>query len=474
MIVARSSEQKKLRDSLNVNEAQFIAIYGRRRIGKTYLVNKTYENEMVFSHAGIYNGTYKEQLQAFTNKLDYYGLKNFEKPKNWIDAFYLLVKLIDQSKKDKKVIFLDELSWMSTKNSGFTKALENFWNSYMSNRNDIILIVCASATSWIIDNIIHNKGGLHNRVTYSINLKQFSLCEVEEYFQKKKIDFTRRQLIELYMILGGVPYYLNLIQKDLSLASNIDKLFVGDSAILKNENDYLYRGLFENPEGYIKIVKALANGTKAGMTRNDLIKASKQTENGNFSKKIEELEQCGIIRIYNPFGKSKKTSIIQLIDNFTLFYYKFLASNPNDENFFSSIINTSKWISWSGLAFERVCLEHIKQIKTALEIGGVKTEVCSFYTTKNEENGIYGSQIDLLIVRNDETINLCEMKFSNKPYLVTAKDIEKMEIKRSDLMNITKTKYSIIPTLIVSPDAARNAYSNEFPSIVTSDDLFKY
>lgn len=473
MLVAREFERDKLLECIEKDTSQFITIYGRRRIGKTFLVNEVYKDNIVFSHAGIYKGTFNEQLQAFANKLEYYGLKDFTPPKNWIDAFFLLVKLIDLSPLKKKVIFLDELSWFATKNSSFIKALENFWNSYISSRNDVILVVCASATSWIINNVIHNKGGLHNRVTCIINLKQFNLGEVEKYLLVNKIDFTRKQIIQLYMILGGVPYYLSLIRKDLSFAQNIDYLFVGDSAPLKNEYEYLYKSIFESPEKYIDIIKTLASGNRAGLSREELLRLSNQVDNGNFSEKITELEECGFIRKYNPFGKLVKNSLIQLIDNFTLFYFKFLLTKPTSENFFSSIVNTGKWNSWSGLAFERVCFQHISQIKDALKIGGIQTDICSFYVKKQEEKGIYGSQIDLLIVRSDKTINLCEMKFSTSSYLVSNNDVDKMEIRRLDLISTSKTKYAIIPTLIVHPDVVRNSNSYEFSAIITSDSLFR-
>ena len=478
IIVGRKEEKQILTDISQSKRPEFLIVYGRRRVGKTYLIKEFFNHDFSFYSSGILNANMDNQLKAFNNSLIEYGSTETKKTKNWFEAFNRLKHLIeDTDKKDlvtgKKIIFLDEVPWMDTKKSDFKSALDYFWNTYASSNPDILLIVCGSATSWIIDNVIHNKGGLHNRITNSIHLTQFSLSEVSEYLHSRNIQYTKKQIIELYMILGGVPYYLSLLEKDLSFASNIDKLFVGSNAPLKKENEYLYRALFESPEKYISIIKALANGSRAGMTRTDLIKESGQIDNGNFSRKIDELEECGFIRKYKPFGKITKNCLIQLMDNFTLFYYKFLESSPTDENFFSSIINTPEWFSWSGLAFERVCLEHIKQIKKELQIGGVKTDVCSFYTKRDEESGIYGSQIDLLMVRKDDTINLCEMKFSNKSYLVTNKDIERMEIKRSDLKVVTKTKYSIIPTLIVSPNVTRNAYSDEFNSIIESDALFK-
>ena len=471
MLIGRKEEKKILQEALEKDESQFIAIYGRRRVGKTYLAKEFFHDGFTFSCAGVYKGKLEDQLEVFSQKLDYYGLKGFEKPKKWMDAFYLLVKLVDRSKEKKKVIFLDELSWFNTRNSGFLKALENLWNSYFALRNDIVLIVCASATSWLIDNVIHNKGGLHNRLTAQINLQPFSLGEVEELVEYQELPLNRKQIIEGYIALGGIPYYWGLLRKDLSLPGNIDFLFAGNEAPLRDENEYLYRSLFDCPEDYLSIVSALSKGKRSGMTRDELLKATKLADNGNFSKRITDLENCGIVRSYLQIT-NHQNKIIQLMDNFTLFYYKMVKGKTLDEHFFSSSIGSGEYNAWSGLAFERVCLQHAKQIKYALQIGGVKSTLQSLYCKEDPEKGIYGSQIDLLIVRKDEVINLCEMKFSAKPYIVSKEDLEKMEIRKSDLKAVVGDDYSIIPTLVVFPSLYDSANAREFSSVVTGEDLF--
>lgn len=472
MLISREREKNILLEALRQKDAQFVAVYGRRRIGKTYLVRETLGDKFIFSHAGVYNGDYSEQLMAFAQALRDYGLANFEDPKNWMEAFHLLGRLVETSAKRKKVIFLDELSWMSTRNSGFVKALEHFWNAYLSAKKNVLLVVCASATSWILSNIVHNKGGLYNRLTDQISLKPFTLKEVEEYVAYKRLGFSKRQILEGYMVLGGVPFYWDKMRKGLSLSSNIDRLFVGEEAPLQKEYDHLFKALFDFPETYIKIVSALADGEKAGMNLSDLLTATGEAKNGDFGEKIEELEACGFVRRYVPFDKKKRGTLIQLIDNFTLFYHKYLKPFPTDPHFFSSSLETGSWRSWSGLAFERICLQHTEQIKKALQIGGVRTEVCSFRCVKDKRRHIEGCQIDLLIVRNDKTINMCEMKFSNKPYVVTEEDVDDMETRKSDLRAATRTDFAICPTLIAFPSVKRNAYSDEYTSIITSDDLF--
>ena len=474
MLVARKKEKETLLETLRADEAQFVAVYGRRRVGKTYLIREVLGDNIVFSHAGSYKGSYQDQLEAFAISLEEYGLEDVEVPKNWMRAFQLLKEVINSSKKRKKVIFLDELSWMATRNSKFVRALEQFWNSYLSARKDVVLVVCASATSWILSNIVRNKGGLHGRLTAEISLKPFTLGEVEEFVRHKKLDFNRKQILEGYMVLGGVAYYWGLMKRGLSMASNIDRLFVGEEAPLRNEDEYLYKSLFEKPEEYVQIVSCLAKGEKAGMDYSSLAKVTGQESGGDFSDRIDELEECGFVRKYVPFGRKSKGTLIQLIDNFTLFFHKYLDPFPSDPSFFSSSMESGSWSAWSGLAFERVCLLHVEQIKKALQIGGVRTEVCSFRCQSDSQAGVEGSQIDLLIVRKDETINLCEMKFSNKAYSVSEADVESMETKRSDLRAVTHTGYAIVPTLIAFPSVKRNANSDEFSALVNAESLFEF
>lgn len=472
MLVSRIREKTILLDALTQKDAQFIAVYGRRRVGKTYLIRECLEDRFVFAHAGVYKGDYDEQLTAFSQSLSDYGLVDFEKPKNWMEAFHLLKRVIEASPKRKKVLFLDELSWMSTRNSGLVKALEHFWNGYLSAKKNVLLVVCASATSWILSNIVHNKGGLYGRLTDEISLKPFTLKETEEYVEYRRLGYSKRQILEGYMVLGGIPFYWDKMRKGLSLASNIDRLFVGDEAPLRKEHDYLFKALFDHPEVYIKIVQALASGARAGMDYTDLLKETGEDKGGDFSDKIDELEECGFVRKYTPFGKKSRGTLIQLIDNFTLFYHKFLNPFPTDPHFFSDSLESGSWRAWSGLAFERVCLQHVSQIKEALRIGGVRTEVCSFQCQADEKRRTEGSQIDLLVVRKDDTINLCEMKFSNKPYSVTEEDVDAMETKRSDLIAVTETEYAIMPTLIVFPKVKKNAYSDEYSAIIEAESLF--
>ncbi|MBQ9207154.1 MAG: ATP-binding protein [Treponema sp.] len=471
MVFGRGRETKLFESILKDEKSHFVSIYGRRRVGKTFLVREIFGNRFTFQHAGLADGGLQEQLFAFESSIKNSGGSPSKKVKNWLEAFEDLKSLIIKSSEKKKVIFIDELSWMDTPKSNLITALENFWNGWASFRNDIVLIICASATSWMLSHIIHNKGGLYNRITESINLRQFTLGECEEYVKSNGLALNRTQILQFYMIFGGVPYYWTFLKKGLSLAQNVDSILFGKDAPLKDEFKYLYASIFKNPVVYEKIIKTLAQ-KKVGMTRDELIDFSGIINSGDLTKKLEELESCGFIRKYYAYGMKKKNAVYQLMDNFTLFYYQFMENKPTDEHFWQNQMNTPCLNTWMGLAFERVCLEHIDRIKKALGIQGVQTDVNSWYCKADKEKGIFGSQIDLLIVRKDQVINLCEMKYCSTEYTVDEKQERIIRNKISDLKNLTGTKYAVFPTLITTYGIVENSFSGEVQAVVTQDDLF--
>lgn len=478
-MIGRNDEKKYLLSLLEEEDAQFVAVFGRRRIGKTYLIRESFQHKFTFQHTGVSNnqiepGKRKEiQLEKFSESLKESGYDIGRKLENWNDAFNALKEVIKASKQEKKVVFIDELSWMDTKDSGLIAALESFWNGWATARaeKDIILIVCASATYWMMQNIVNSRGGLHNRLTGQVYLKPFTLHECEEYLNSKKIILSRHQLLQCYMIMGGVPYYWSLLKKGKSLAQNIDEIFFKEGAILSNEYENLYSALFNKPDQYIRIVEALSTVNK-GITRDEICNMTGIASSGDLTKKLVELENCGFIRKYVPFGYKQKKSLYQLVDNYTLFYYKFLRDKVYNENYWKEKANSPEVRAWGGVAFERVCLEHIPQIKKALGITGVYTEVNSWQCDKDDENGIQGSQIDLLIVRRDQIINVCEMKYSEGEYTVDAKFDRDQKRKISDFIKKTETKYAIHSTLITTYGVSDSAYTGEIQSIITAEELF--
>lgn len=471
MLIGRIKEQKELEEAYRADESRFIAVYGRRRVGKTFLIRESLKGSFTFQHTGYYGGKLSDELFEFCASLREYGLRDFSRPGNWLEAFELLKDLIRSSAKKRKVIFLDELSWMDTRSSDFVMALEGFWNGWASARKDILLIVCGSVTSWMLSKIIHNKGGLYNRLSCRIHLQPFSLKECEAYVQSRNIVMNRHQILECYMIMGGIPYYWSFLEKGQSLPQNIDRIFFAKDAPLGQEFAYLYAALFRKPEPYIKIVSALGK-KKAGMTREELLQATHLADSGIFSTRLEELENCGFLRKYRRYGMKERNAVYQLLDNFTLFYYKFLEDRPTDERYWSNQVNMPRVNAWCGLAFERVCLEHVSQMKQALGISGVLSEEYSWACKADSANGVYGSQIDLMIVRKDQVVDLCEMKFSGRTYAVTKKDAEDIRRKSADLLSITGTRYSIHTVLVTPFGMADGSYGGNIQNVITTDDLF--
>lgn len=470
-LIGRYKEKTILQNALKSNSSSFIAVYGRRRIGKTFLVRESFSNQFAFQCTGIFEGKLKEQLENFSSSLSLSGLFNFKKPDNWVEAFHLLKETLLANPAPKKVIFLDELSWMSVKGSGFVGALEAFWNGWASGRDDIVLIVCASATSWMMDEIIHGKGGLYHRLTDAIHLQPFTLKECEEFTQIRNLPFDRYSIAEAYMVFGGVPYYWSLLKADLSLPQNVDYLFGGDHPRLENEFVYLYASIFSKPESYIAIVTALGEN-KNGLERGDLLQKAKLIDNGTNSKRLRELEDSGFIRRYDGYHKKIRSSLYQLIDNFTLFYFQFLQRNPSDPHFFTHALESPEKRAWEGYAFERLCLEHLPQIKTALGISDVLTETYSWRCKANPDQGVFGSQIDLLIERKDRVINICEMKFSINEFVIDKAYDEKLRQKIADFSLLSKTRYSLRLTLVTTYGLKENSYSGRIASLVTLNDLF--
>ncbi|MCR5454207.1 MAG: ATP-binding protein [Bacteroidales bacterium] len=472
MLIGRKKEQKVLTNLLKSDKSEFVAIYGRRRVGKTYLVRETFNYHFAFQHTGTQNGSKTVQIEEFAKSLRIAGMSDVPAVKDWYDAFFVLGNFLASLPEGKKVIFIDELPWMDTPKSDFVPALEHFWNGWATMRKDIVLIVCGSATSWIVSKIIKNYGGLHNRLTRKILLAPFSLYECELFVKSRELVMTRRQILETYMVLGGIPYYWTFLSSELSWSQNIDALFFDKNAELKDEFNALYSSLFRNPEPYIGTVTILGT-KKAGMTRSEIVKVLGSDTGSTLTKVLEDLELCGFVTAYNSIGKTKKDTIFQLTDNFTLFYFKFVCENrKHDSQFWSHSIKKTVYAAWSGLAFERVCFQHAAQIKKALGIAGIVSSTYSWvYRPLNESES--GVQIDMLLDRDDDVINLCEMKFSLDKYEITKSYDAELRRKARIFTEKTNTKKAVTSVMITTYGLVANAYAGDIQNQVTMDDLFE-
>lgn len=468
-MIAREREQRELNDAFRSERSQFIAVYGRRRIGKTFLVKETFEGRFSFRHTGLANADKKQQIAVFKKSLKKAGMRSSTPIADWYTAFDRLEELVDAMPVGRKVIFLDEVPWMDTGRCEFVSALEHFWNGWADYRKDVLLIICGSATSWMIDKVIRDKGGLHNRVTRNIFLEPFTLGECEKYVKSRGWQMSRMEIAETYMAIGGVPYYWTLLERGYSVAQNFDLLFFNSRARLKDEFSLLYRSLFRRPEGHVRIIQTLGR-KKVGMTGEELSLIGRIPRNGHFRKMLAELEQCGFIRKYTGFGSKRSAAVYQLIDNFTLFYFKFLDGEKNlDENFWKTHISSPGVYNWRGLAFERVCLQHIAQIKRKLGIEGVSTKV---YAWSGATTGGKGVQIDLLIDRADNVVNVCEMKFTNGAYEISAEEDMKLQTRVEAFANTAGEGRTIHLTMVTSRGLVPNAYSRNVQSEIMLSDLF--
>lgn len=467
-IVGREFELGQLSRYYKSKQSEFVAVYGRRRVGKTFLVRNAFP-QIDFQYTAMMNVSRREQLVCFANALREQGLVDVADLSSWQEAFAELKRLIcTLPKSRKKVIFLDELPWMDKSDAVFIAAFEHFWNSWASARNDIMLVVCGSATSWMMDKLINNRGGLHNRITLHIRLEPFTLRETELYLKSRKFRWGRTMIAECYMIFGGIPYYLSLLDSSLSLAKNVDFLFFRQNAVLRGEFNNLYASLFTNSKLYIGIVQLLGS-KKKGLSRDEIVKGLKVADGGTFSKALADLENCGFIRCYTPFDKKKKTALFQLVDFYTLFYLNFIWERKiNDEEFWSKNMRSSLRNAWIGYAFEQLCLAHVRQIKQGLGISGVITNVYSWRS--NKQDG--GAQIDLVIDRNDNSITLCEMKWTNKQYSITAAYEKNLNNKVETFIEENETNKSVFLTMITTQGIMPNSHSQILDNNLVLNNLF--
>ena len=466
-IIGRVAEKRKLAQALASSEAEFVAIYGRRRVGKTFLIREFFGESIRFELAGMHGASLADQLANFSKVLGRVkGLhERLLPPDSWFEAFEQLGRYLESlppiAAGGKHVIFLDELPWLDTPRSKFCAALEHFWNSWASRRRDLLLVVCGSAASWMIQKFVDAKGGLHNRITRRIRLLPFTLGETAAFLRVRGIELTPYQLIELYMAIGGIPHYLKLAEPGLSAFQIIDRLCFSSAGELRGEFDLLYASLFDSAEEHLAIVRALA-GKREGLSRNELLAATGLPSGGSASRYLDELTESGFIHPAIPFGRKEKDALYRLSDEFSFFHCSWIAplgKRSPGTDYWMKQRQSPKWRTWSGYAFEGICLKHTQQLKVALGINGVQTTEAPWrYQPKNGEQG---AQIDLLIDRADETISLCEMKFSEGVFAIDKRYAEELRQKRETFRQKTGTRKNLFIVLVTTYGFIDNPYAKE-------------
>jgi len=468
-LIGRDDERSVLQECYASGQSEFVAVYGRRRVGKTFLVKESFKNRFAFYFTGANGVTNRQQLQNFTNELNKRSRMAFPLVSSWFDAFNnLQIYLESLPAKTRKVIFIDELPWLTGRRSNCLQALDYFWNSWASERDDIMLIICGSATSWIIKNVINNRGGLHNRLTRQIALSPFTLKETEMFLKTKRIALDRKQIVECYMIMGGIPFYLEQLEKSESLYQNIDRLFYSKNGILRNEFLQLYASLFAKHENYVKVIETLSLKRK-GLTRKELIEGAGLPNGGYLTKLLDELEQCDFINVYNDYTKKSKEKTYQLIDLYSLFYLNFIKeTKQTDHKWWTNLIDSQVHRAWSGYAFEQVCLLHEKQIRQKLGVAGVSSYLASWRSTTSQP----AVEIDLLIHRNDRVTNLVEIKYAKEQYVIDKDVYLNLMHKKEAFIAETGIRDAVHLTFLTTYGVKRNEYWGHIQSEITMDDLF--
>jgi AAA+ ATPase superfamily predicted ATPase len=471
-LIGRIAEQEELKHYYESDESEFMVIYGRRRVGKTFLVEEYFGRGITFKLTGLAKADRRTQLRNFDDALARQSKKAHRATVDWFEAFNLLrdyLEDVSRVKGRKRVVFIDEMPWLDTPKSGFITALEHFWNSWAVSQKDILLIVCGSATSWVTKKLLKNRKGLHNRVTGRIGLKPFTLRECEEFYRSAGIGYERKQILESYMIYGGIPYYLRLMRKGQSLTQNVDRLCFADGGVLRGEFEELYRSLFHNPGRHISIVETLCK-KMSGMTRDEISEAVGMSPGGTLSEVLGELEQCGFIRRFRDFTKTTKGQLYQIIDPFTIFSIKQMRGHTASEGVAHWAVRTDhpSRRAWSGYAFELTCLNHMAQIVKKLGISGVAVEFSAWRSQHSEP----GAQVDLVIDRRDMTVNLCEMKYVAREFTIDKRYADELVNKREVFRDETQTRKDIHLTMVTTFGVKQNAHSHLIQSEVTIDDLF--
>jgi uncharacterized protein len=471
--VGRKKEQEILQKALQSNEAEMVSVIGRRRIGKTFLIKTIYQEHIVFELTGVKDSPVEEQLGNFA-----YALKKASKNtliikpfSDWMEAFYVLTDYLEKLPQDRKyVVFFDEVPWFSQYKSDFIRGLSYFWNSWAVNQN-IVVVICGSSASWMIQKIVNDRGGLHNRITRRLFLKPFTLAETETYLKSRNINLNRYHILQLFMAMGGIPHYLKEIDGGKSATQNIDDICFTETGILRDEFSNLFTSLFDDSYNHIAVIRALAK-THQGIDRNTLIKTAKVSNGGTLTNVLEELNQSGFIDSYAPFGKKTKDRLYRLTDEYSLFYLQFIENQAFTESgTWHELSQTQTYKIWCGYAFESICLKHIAQIKKALGISGVYATASSFLKKGTEAEK--GTQIDLVLERNDQTINLFEMKFYNQSFTVSKEYAQNLQSKKWVFEAETKTRKHLFLTLVTTFGITHNEHSlGLVDQVLTVDDLF--
>ncbi len=472
-LVARSAETDELKRCERSGKSELVCVYGRRRVGKTYLVEQTFSGSFAFRATGVEGGNMRQQLKSFNQRLQEHGDPQRTIPKNWFEAFSRLDIVLSRedaarSPYGKKVVFLDEFPWFATARSEFLMAFGEFWNRRGTAGDDIMVVICGSATSWIVGNVLENTGSLYNRVTSQVYLEPFCLGDAERFFVDRGFGWTRSQIAESHMVFGGLPYFLELLDPNESLRANIERLCFAPHALLAHESSKLLEATLKKSPAYDRLLSYLAKH-RCGVEKQACFEQTGLAK-GTFARAVDDLLKCGYIREFKVPTKRGKPLFLQLVDPFLLFHYRFLSKKSGDRvgSWSDCIQDEARYKSWRGCSFEILCVLHEAQIKRALGISGVRTR-CYPWTS---DQGAGGAQIDLVIERDDGIINICEMRCTDRPFSMDAATEASLLNKVDVFKRETGAKNPVKIVVVSASGIAGVAHTEYISRTITLDDLF--
>ncbi len=471
-LIGRERECEELKWAVDSRRSELIVLYGRRRVGKTFLVRRFFNDTYCFHYVGAHKQSRNVQLQNFREALmRYSGDRDIPVMENWHDAFLCLERYLESCQEERKVIFFDEMPWMDTQGSDFVAEMEYFWANWVQNRDDIVFIACGSATSWMKEKLEENQGGLHNRITHRIYLRPFYLSECRAYLEEHDFEWDDYQILQCYMLFGGVPYYLSLLRPYLSLPENVDALIFRRGGDLSDEFNELYNALFRKADRYINIVRLLAT-RRQGYLRSEIEQATGYS-GGGLTKMLDNLERCDFIVAYSQYGNKSKQTLYRLADFYTLFYFRYVENNrTRDEEYWQHHFADHSVEAWEGFTFEEVCLRHLPHIKRGLGISGMATEASSWRFLPKKGDDRKGAQIDLVIKRADKIIHLVEMKFCENPFVIKKDYEQQLRYRKALFMEVTGNTRGPVHTFITPMGVAKGIHAAIVHSQLTAKDLF--
>lgn len=421
-----------------------------------------------------------DQLKRFSEGFSatFYANAILQPYTSWREAFHALTEKIKTLPKSKKVvIFLDELPWLATKKSQLLQTLDVFWNSIWSDMPNIKLIVCGSAASWMLEKLINAKGGLHNRLTATIKLKPFTLAETKLFLHSQGIKYNNKQILDIYMVCGGIPYYLAQVKKSLSPVQNINNICFHEDGLLYDEFERLFKSLFDHADISTAIIKEIAKH-RDGVMSEVLINRIGASSGGTFVKRLNELMAAGFIERFVPYGRKVRDHYYKIVDEYTIFYLTWIESikltgvKQSKGNYWKNLSQSPTWNTWAGYAYEAVCYKHIDNIIHALELDAISCKVGNWRYIPRKGSSEKGAQIDLIIDRADNTISLCEIKYSVNEFNIDKAIANNIANKVKVFMKHYSTNKHLSVVLITTNGLKKTIWSEDLIDVVITIDVF--